>query len=88
MSGLQPPPDLGTTIQQMAQQAITALTALLTTINSTVIEISRLAYISVILVGLLLWATHLDRRLGKDLIKGGVVLAILSELVFPQLNRI
>jgi len=88
MSGLQPPPDFGTTVQQMAQQFVTALTALLTTINATVIEISRLAYISIILVGLLLWATHLDKRLGKDLIKGGVVLAVLSEIVFPQLNRI
>jgi hypothetical protein len=88
MSGIQPPPDFGTTVQQMAQQFVAAMTALLTTINSTVIEISRLAYISVLLVGLLLWATHLDKRLGKDLIKGGVILAVLAEFIFPQLNRV
>jgi len=87
MLDVQPPPDFGTTLQQMAQQFVSFTTTLLTTINSTVIEISRLAYISILLVGLLLWATHLDRRLGKDLIKGGVVLAVLSEFIFPLLNR-
>lgn len=88
MLGIQPPPDFGTTVQQMAQQFVSVMTTVLMAINSTVIEVSRLAYISVILVGLLLWATHLDKRLGKDLVKGGVVLAVLSEVVFPQLNRV
>lgn len=88
MLDIQTPPDFGATIQQMAQQFVTVLTTLLMTINSTVIEISRLAYISVLLVGLLLWATHLDKRLGKDLIKGGVILAVLAEFIFPQLNRV
>ena len=72
----------------MAQQFVTVVSTVLMTVNSTVIEISRLAYISVILIGLLLWTTRLDRRLGKDLIKGGVVLAVLAEFVFPQLNRV
>ena len=88
MLDVQPPPDFGTIIQQMAQQFITALASLLTTVNSAVIEISRLAYISVLLIGVLLYFTRLDKRMGKDLIKGGVILAVLSELVFPQLNRV
>jgi len=88
MLEIQPPPDFGTTIQQMAQQFVTVMTTLLMTINSTVIEISRLAYISVLLVGVLLWATHLDKRLGKDLIKGGVILAVLAEFIFPQLTKV
>jgi hypothetical protein len=88
MLEVQPPPDMGTVIQQLAQQFVTFMTTLLTTINSTVIEISRLAYISILLIGFLLYFTHLERRLGKDLIRGGVVLAVLSEFVFPQLNRL
>jgi hypothetical protein len=88
MLDIQAPPDFGTIIQQMARQFVTVMTTFLTTINSTVIEVSRLAYISVLLIGLLLYSTHLDKRLGKDLIKGGVILAVLSEFVFPQLNRV
>ncbi|HME19018.1 MAG TPA: hypothetical protein VKF15_04720 [Nitrososphaerales archaeon] len=88
MLDVQAPPDLGVVIQQMAKQFVTVMTTLLTTINTTVIDVSRLAYISVLLVGLLLYSTHLDKRLGKDLIKGGVILAVLSEFVFPQLNRV
>jgi hypothetical protein len=88
MLDIQPPPDMGSIVQQLAQQFVAVMGTVLTTINSAVIEISRLAYISVLLVGLLLYSTRVDRRLGKDLIKGGVILAVLSEFVFPQLNRV
>ena len=64
------------------------MTAVISTINTTVVDVARLAYVSILLIGLLLYFTHLERRLGKDLIKGGVVLAVLSEFIFPQLNRI
>ena len=38
--------------------------------------------------GVLFYSTHLSMRLGKDLIKGGVVLAFLSEFVFPLISRV
>jgi hypothetical protein len=82
-----PYPYWGNVIQEWAKQFISLMTTLLTTINTTVIEISRLASISVLLIGLLLYFSHVERRLGKDLIKGGVLLAILSEIVLPQINR-
>jgi hypothetical protein len=88
MSGVQPPADIGNTIQQLAQQFTSIMTVLLSTIDSTVVEISRLAYVSILLIGLLLYFTHTERRLGKDLIKGGIILAVLSELVFPGISRI
>lgn len=82
------PPDMGAVIQALAQQFTSVASLLLTTVNSVVIDVSRLAYISVLLIGLLLYFTHVDRRHGKDLIKGGLLLAILSEFVFPALNRL
>lgn len=82
------PPDMGAVIQNLANQFITAASLLLTAVNSVVIDVSRLAYISILLIGLLLYFTHVDRRHGKDLIKGGVLLALLSEFVFPWLNRL
>jgi hypothetical protein len=85
---IQPPPGAENLIQQFAQQFTSAVTLLLATVDSTVMDVSRVAYVSLVMVGLLLYYTHIERRLGKDLIKGGVVLALLSEFVFPVLARL
>jgi len=85
---IQPPPGTESLVQQFAQQFTSAVTALLTTIDSTVVDLSRVAYVSLVMIGLLLYYTHIERRLGKDLIKGGVALAIISEFVFPVLTRL
>ena len=82
------PPDLGSIIQQLAQQFVSVMTTLLTTIDSTVIIVARLAYVTVLLLGILLYFTHAERRLGKDLIKGGIILAVLSEFVFPLISKL
>jgi hypothetical protein len=84
----QQPTDLGTIIQQLAQQFTNLMTLLLTTIDSTVVAVARLAYVTVLLLGVLLYFTHADRRLGKDLIKGGIILAVLAEFIFPLIVRI
>ena len=81
------PPDTGSLIKSLAQQFTTIVSVLLTTIDSTVIELSRLAYVTVLLLGVLLYFTRAEKRLGKDLIKGGVVLAVLAEFVFPALMK-
>ena len=84
-----PPPTGGESlVQQFAQQFTSAVTVLLATVDSTVVDVSRVAYVSLVMIGLLLYYTHIERRLGKDLIKGGVALAIISEFVFPVLTRL
>lgn len=88
MSAVQPPSGLASTVQGLAQQFTSIMTVILTTLDTTVIDVARLAYISVLMVGLLLYYTHTERRLGKDLIKGGIVLAILAEFVFPELLKL
>jgi len=83
-----PTPGAEGLIQQFAQQFTADVATLLNTVDSTVVDISRIAYISLVMVGLLLYYTHIERRLGKDLIKGGVALAIISEFVFPYLTKL
>lgn len=83
-----PPPGAENLVQQFAQQFTSAVTALLATVDSTVVDVSRVAYVSLVMVGLLLYYTHIERRLGKDLIKGGVALAIICEFVFPVLTKL
>ena len=75
-------------IQQLAQQFTSTMTYLLATINSTAMDLTRGVYITLLLLGILLYYTHAAQRLGKDLIKGGVALAIVSEFVFPWLVKI
>jgi hypothetical protein len=88
MLDVQPTPGAVSLIQQLAQQFTADLTLLLNTVDSTVVDLSRIAYVSLVMIGLLLYYTHVERRLGKDLIKGGVVLAIVSEFVFPFLTKL
>ena len=79
-----PPPDLGTAVQQFA----TETAAVLTTVNTAVVDIARVAYVTCLLVGILLYYTHLGRRLGKDLIFGGVALVVLAEYVVPAVTAL
>ena len=88
MLDVPPPPGGESLVQQFAQEFTSAVTALLATVDSTVVDVSRVAYVSLVMMGLLLYYTHIERRLGKDLIKGGVALAIISEFVFPLLTRV
>jgi hypothetical protein len=82
------PPDLGTAIQQFASQFATGTAAALTTVNATVIDIARVAYVTCLLVGILLYYTDLGRRLGKDLIFGGAALVVLTECVVPTVTAL
>ncbi len=81
------PPDFGTALQQLACEFTSDATQLMLVIDGAVIDISRLAYITVLLLGVFLYSTRLSRRFGKDLMVGGVLLAILSEFVFPLIAR-
>lgn len=88
MSNIQPPPGTESFIQQFAQQFSSTVTFLLTTIDTAVMDISRVAYVTILMVGALLYFTHASVRLGRDLMKGGILLAIMVEFVFPWLTRI
>jgi hypothetical protein len=82
------PPDIGTIIQRLAGDFAADASLVVGAINSTVINLSRLAYVSALLVGVFLYSTHLEKRLGKDLVKGGLLLAFLSEFVFPLISKV
>ncbi len=88
MLDIQPPAGAENLIQQLARQFSSTVTLLLTTIDSTVVDVSRVACVTLLMLGLLLYFTHVERRLGKDLIKGGVALAVISEFVFPVIAKL
>lgn len=88
MPSIPPPPGFENQVQQFSQQFVTTLTFLLNVVDTTVVDVMRIAYVSLLIVGILLYYTHSAPRLGKDLIKGGVALAIISEFVVPWLVKL
>ena len=58
------PPDFGTVLQQLANEFTSDATQLMLAIDGAIIDISRLAYITVLLIGVFLYSTRLSRRLG------------------------
>lgn len=81
-------PDIGSVIQQFAQQFTALATLALATVDSAVVEVARLAYGTILMLGLVLYYSHAERRLGKDLIRGGILLALLTEFVFPLISKL
>lgn len=82
------PIDFAGVIQQMVEKFTAAASQVLTTIDTSVFVVSREAYITVLVLGVFLYFTHLSRRIGKDLIKGGIILAVLAEFIFPLAAKI
>jgi len=80
------PPDLAAALQEFAKSFATETSAALVSINAAVTDIARVAYITCLLVGILLYYAHIGRRLGKDLIYGGVALIVLTEWVVPTIT--
>ena len=81
-------PEVATAVAQFAGQFAIGTTAVLTSVNSAVVDIARVAYVTCMLVGVLLYFSHLSRRLGKDLVVGGVVLVVVSEYLIPVVTAV
>jgi hypothetical protein len=82
------PPDLATAFQQFVGQFAAATIAVMASVNSAVVDIARAAYVTCLLVGVVLYFTRLGRRLGKDLMVGGVVLVVISEYLIPVVTAV
>jgi hypothetical protein len=79
--------DLGTAIQQFANQFAMGTAAVLTAVDAAVIDIARIACVTCLIIGILINYTHVGRRRGKDLIFGGVAL-IPTECVVPTVTAL
>jgi hypothetical protein len=79
-------PNFGAFLQQYANDFTSEATQVLLTIDSTLVTLTRLVFVTLLLLGVFLYFTRLNRRFGKDLIYGGVILAIIAQIVFPFFN--
>lgn len=54
---------------------------LLSTITTTALIIARTSYTTMIILGVILWASGLQRYFGRKLIIGGSIIALISEVL-------
>lgn len=57
------------------------LSWLASTITTTTLMIARTSYSAMIIVGVVLWASGLQRYFGRKLIIGGSIIALISEIL-------
>lgn len=87
---LQPvaPPDITSIIHQIQQGVVSTAQVLLQAVDETVASLARITFVTLLVLGFFLYFSHLHRRLGKDLMYGGVALAIISQFVVPLLTKV
>ena len=75
-------------LQQLANEFNEIAAQLVSTADNVIIDLTKLAYVTALLLGLFLYFTRLARRLGRELIIGGIILAILVQFVFPSISSL
>lgn len=75
-----------TSMEQWVAQFTVASTQFLHALNAAFTDIFRIAWITLLSLGVLLYLTHLNRKLGKDFVVGGGVMMLLVQFVFPLLS--
>lgn len=92
---LSPPPSNSTavsalvpTVEGWVNSFAVNAAAVTSTMDNAALNIGKAAFVFLVIAGVLLWFSHVDRRLGKELLKGGVIIGIFIEFVVPFLLTI
>jgi len=72
--------------EDLANRFLALVEKIISIVKVIVSQISRIAYTLVGMVGVLLYFSRFNKRIGMDLIKGAIILAIIVEVIFPFLT--
>jgi hypothetical protein len=75
-------------IQNFASGFATNMSAVTLTMDSAAIDIGKAAVVFLVIAGILLWFTKVNKHLGKDLLKGGILIGLFIEFGVPVLMSI
>lgn len=75
-------------IQGFANTFAAGTASLIATLDGAAVDIGRAAFIFLIIAGVLLWFSRVNKHLGKELVEGGVIIALFIEFVVPILPTI
>jgi len=75
-------------IQNFANAFAANVNVVTLTLDNAALDIAKAAVVFLIIFGALLWFSRLGRRLGKDLVQGGIIIGLFIEFVVPFLMSI
>ncbi len=78
--------DAGNTIQQWVTQFSASSAQVLVAVTSGIATIGKVAWFTLLMLGVLLYVTRLHKKLGRELFAGGLILAILVQVVYPLIK--
>ncbi len=78
----------GSSVEQWVAQFSVASTQFLHVVDTAFRDIFRIAWITILSVGALLYLTRLHRKLGKDFVLSGIAMLVLVQFVFPFLSSL
>lgn len=74
-----------TSAQSFISEATSTLSALATLLDNAALTIAELFVVFMLVTGLLLYFSRLNRRLGRELAEGGIIIAIIAKFIAPWL---
>jgi len=75
-------------IQNFASGFATNMTAVTLTMDNAAVDIGKAAVIFLVIAGAILWFTRVNKRMGKELVSGGILIGLFIEFVVPVLMSI
>jgi hypothetical protein len=81
-------PGLVPAIQGFANGFATNMTAVTLTLDNAAVDIGKAAVIFLVIAGVLLWFSRVNKRLGKELLEGGILIGLFIEFGVPFLMSI
>jgi hypothetical protein len=82
LSGLVP------AIQNFASGFATNMSLVTLTMDNAAVDIGKAAVVFLIIAGVILWFTRVNKHLGKELLEGGILIGLFIEFAVPILMSI
>jgi len=73
------------TLQGFASGFAADMTAVTLTMDNAAIDIGKAAVIFLVISGVLLWFSRVNKHLGKELLEGGIIIGLFIEFAVPVL---
>jgi hypothetical protein len=75
-------------IQSFANGFAANMSVVTLTMDNAAIDIGKAAVVFLVIAGVLLWFSRVNKRLGKELLEGGIIIGFFIEFAIPVLMSI
>ena len=75
-------------IQNFASGFATNMSVVTLTMDNAAVDIGKAAVVFLIITGVILWFTRVNKHLGKELLEGGIFIGLFIEFAVPVLMSI